>query len=55
MILAGAALAAPVTLVAVGDVLPHRRVKASAAEGWAAVLGPVSERIRAADVAFANL
>ncbi|MCB9677254.1 MAG: CapA family protein [Alphaproteobacteria bacterium] len=44
------------TLVAVGDVLPHRRVKAAAAEhGWEAVLAGVSERIAAADIAFANL
>lgn len=44
-----------ITLVAVGDVLPHRRVKASAAKnGWGAVFG-VTDRIAAADIAFANL
>ncbi len=44
------------TLLAVGDVLPHRRVKAMAADqGWEAVFAGVSGRIRQADVAFANL
>lgn len=39
-----------------GDVLPHRRVKASAVDlGWDGVLAGVSDRIRAADLAFANL
>lgn len=45
-----------VTLIAGGDVLPHRRVKASAAAGgWEPVLAGISERLRAADLAFANL
>jgi poly-gamma-glutamate synthesis protein (capsule biosynthesis protein) len=45
-----------VTVLAVGDVLPHRRVKAmAAANGWGPVFADVAERIRSADVAFANL
>lgn len=42
--------------MAAGDVLPHRRVKASAAQaGWDAVFAGIADRVRAADVAFANL
>jgi poly-gamma-glutamate synthesis protein (capsule biosynthesis protein) len=50
-------LAAPdLTLVAVGDVLPHRRVKASARTfGWDATFAPVRPVIAGADIAFANL
>lgn len=45
-----------VTLVAVGDVLPHRRVKATAAHaGWSEVFGGVADVVQAADLAFANL
>ena len=45
-----------VRLVAVGDVLPHRRVKASAkARGWPAVFGDAAALLRGADLAFANL
>ena len=44
------------SLLAVGDILPHRRVKASALkDGWEGVFGAVSARIREADIAFANL
>jgi poly-gamma-glutamate synthesis protein (capsule biosynthesis protein) len=44
------------TLVAVGDVLPHRRVKATAADlGWSGVLAGITPLVTAADVAFANL
>lgn len=47
---------ASVTLVAVGDVLPHRRVKASAAQhGWLDVFGEAVPVLRSADLAFANL
>ena len=55
MLVALAAAAPPVTLVAVGDVLPHRRVKASALPDWKPVFGPVAARIQRADIAFANL
>lgn len=44
------------TLVAVGDLLPHRRVKATAkAHGWAAVFGEATPLLQGADIAFANL
>lgn len=56
MLLVALAAAAPsVTLVAVGDVLPHRRVKASAQPDWKPVLGAITARIQQADIAFANL
>lgn len=48
----------PVTvrLAAVGDVLPHRLVKATAAaRGWDFVFEEVAPSLRAADLAFANL
>ncbi|MCA9569849.1 MAG: CapA family protein, partial [Myxococcales bacterium] len=55
-LLLAVALAEPVRIVAVGDVLPHRRVKASAATfGWDASFAPVVDTIRGADIAFANL
>jgi len=45
-----------VTLLAVGDVLPHRRVKATAADaGWSEVFGRVTAQVQGADLAFANL
>ena len=45
-----------VVLAAVGDVLPHRRVKATAAAlGWAEVFGDAVPLLQAADIAFANL
>lgn len=45
-----------VRLVAAGDVLPHRRVKATArASGWSAVFEGITPRVQAADLAFANL
>lgn len=45
-----------VTIAAVGDVLPHRRVKQSALDhGWAYVLGDAAPLLREADLAFANL
>lgn len=50
--------AAPVviSLAAVGDVLPHRRVKTSArAVGWERVFGDAVPRLQRADIAFANL
>ncbi len=47
---------APVVLVAGGDVLPHRRVKASAAtHGWSDVFAGVAPALQAADLAFVNL
>ncbi|MEQ1568471.1 MAG: CapA family protein, partial [Myxococcota bacterium] len=43
-------------LAATGDLLPHRRVKSTAAaHGWAAVFGEATPILTAADVAFANL
>jgi poly-gamma-glutamate capsule biosynthesis protein CapA/YwtB (metallophosphatase superfamily) len=45
-----------VTLAAVGDVLPHRRVKSTAETyGWSAVFGEAVPLLQAADLAFANL
>ncbi len=45
-----------VTLAAVGDVLPHGKVKRMAArDGWAAVFGDTGTPLGAADLAFANL
>jgi poly-gamma-glutamate capsule biosynthesis protein CapA/YwtB (metallophosphatase superfamily) len=45
-----------VTLAAVGDVLPHRRVKSTAqAHGWSTVFGEAAPLLQAADIAFANL
>jgi poly-gamma-glutamate capsule biosynthesis protein CapA/YwtB (metallophosphatase superfamily) len=45
-----------VRLVATGDVLPHRRVKASARSvGWVAVFGDAVPYLQGADLAFANL
>lgn len=45
-----------VVLLAVGDVLPHRNVKATARErGWAHVFERVAPAIQGADIAFANL
>jgi len=43
-------------LVGVGDVLPHRRVKATArAHGWATVFADVAPLVSKADLGFANL
>lgn len=45
-----------ISILAVGDILPHRRVKASArAFGWDASFAGVRDRIAGADLAFANL
>jgi poly-gamma-glutamate synthesis protein (capsule biosynthesis protein) len=45
-----------ITVVAVGDVLPHREVKATAREhGWNQVFQHITPMVRSADVAFANL
>jgi poly-gamma-glutamate synthesis protein (capsule biosynthesis protein) len=45
-----------VQLAAVGDVLPHGKVKRIAAQqGWDRVFGDTGDVLRAADVAFANL
>jgi poly-gamma-glutamate capsule biosynthesis protein CapA/YwtB (metallophosphatase superfamily) len=45
-----------VTVAAVGDVLPHGKVKRMAArDGWATVFGDTGAVLGAADVAFANL
>ena len=45
-----------IRLLAVGDVLPHRRVKATArAHGWAEVFAGVQPMVSAVDLAFANL
>lgn len=45
-----------VRLVAVGDILPHRRVKASARTfGWDASFAAVAAAVKGADLAFANL
>ena len=47
---------AEVTVVAVGDVLPHRAVKATGAKaGWDLVFRDVAPAISKADIAFANL
>jgi len=44
------------SLVAVGDVLPHRRVKATARHhGWSEVFAGAAPTVRGADLAFANL
>lgn len=44
------------TLAAVGDVLPHRRVKSTArTAGWQAVFGDAVPLLQRADIAFANL
>ncbi len=53
-----AAEVAPVeiTLAAIGDVLPHRKVKATAASrGWAWVFGDAAPLLASTDLAFANL
>lgn len=45
-----------ITLCAVGDVLPHRKVKATAvAHGWDWVFAEAAPMLRSADLAFANL
>ncbi len=45
-----------VSLAAVGDVLPHRAVKATGRElGWPIVFADVAPLVSAADIAFANL
>lgn len=44
------------TILAAGDVLPHRRVKASARIfGWTSTFSEIQQRIAGADLAFANL
>ncbi len=61
---AGPKVVARARIVAGGDVLPHTNVKNSAAaaavpgdpsEGWGALFAGLTERVSAADLAFANL
>ncbi len=60
----GPTVVAKARIIAGGDVLPHTNVKNSAAaaavpgdpaEGWGVLFAGITERVRAADLAFANL